>query len=313
VLGEQRTVIATSAALVRFTAMAAMAVAVAAAADEPLPTSPLDPTYEQCGVLMSAYGHRVSELAQADLRCMSQHQPVLGHCGGCAQGLTAFTPCCGYQEELCQVQAQEHDEVALCQGRAAQRVARERAEDQARKREEDEARRLADGMRHGNDLYDRFTTTMSALKDPESFVRDALGINSPLYGSLFGRGGKPEPGSTSTLDELYRYLWNQHAAGVEAQRAAGMSPIIGAIQDASRDRLKAHFDELKSQLDVVSGQIRDFNADGKSPRPPPPAPLARRPSAGSEIDCSALRDPAASQALMDRDQDAWLRLVSQCK
>lgn len=275
------------------------------------PVSPLDPTYDDCGALFAQFGALKRPLFDGDLACMRNNAPHFGTCGGCNAGATAWAMCCGFGEQICQLDKAQSSENATCTVRAAARASREAAESESKQRE----LALEKTMKKGNDLYSSFTQTAENLKDPSKFISDALGLNSSLYSQLV-----PNDASTAGNDqgtatyEVYRYMWNQANAGIKAQESVGMSPVIGSIQRSSLNMLQKHFDGLIVQMDKTISQIDHFDPSSDySKNLSIPIIVHQASPAATSNDCSVLTDPSSSSALLNRDQDAWLALTARCK
>ena len=285
-----------------------------------LPVAPVDPTYQDCQGLGRAYDVLIHEAHDAVFKCLrgpSQiglGQEVNAQCGT-YRTVRAWPQCVGAELRACQVVDKDHMEQAQCQARAGKRSLRERAADEDTSRRRQHISALDSRYRNAKSTADRFDTAASFLSDPKRFLFDALKSSATqIAARMFDAEGILRPERFEDANVLYSL-----ASGTsrDALLARG-NGLVREIQNDALDQISASFARTMRQMDEALHQMDELSRTSQSglqrvPAAPnlPPPPVSSQAQGG--YDCSTLKNPAVSRALMESDEAAWLSLVGRCQ
>src|ERR1700682_2202125 len=91
-----------------------------------LPEVGENPTYSDCARISRERVAQEMPLYQQDGLCMRSNLPQFGKCGGCNAGGTAWTQCCSFGDQICNLDHAYGAAMEICLERANARADRER-------------------------------------------------------------------------------------------------------------------------------------------------------------------------------------------
>lgn len=269
------------------------------------PIAPLDPTTEDCTALSHEFYQLLLQLNAEMDRC-TKDPPIIGQAYSCrystaVRTTVAWVQCADIDARRCELNARRDAEYNLCMSRV-KRHGGDTAE-----------RKVVDTVARADQLYGRYKDTVDLIRDPKAYLKQAFQdklfeVYRQLFPSLYGGGKDDIPG----ISALYNYA-HQYA---EKGLGGHPSPIVGHIQKEAFDIIAVQHKRMLATLDQLRRDIVQFDAglsaQNASPFSASSFPRLSQPS-GGDADCAVLRDERASRAFMERDIDAWRRLVQRCE
>ena len=219
------------------------------------PVSPSNPTIDDCRRLADAYHNLLQKVLHQNLDCMRQPArfgPVTS-CQGEPEE-TAWAQCHTFVLQECALEAASDHEQKLCKANLQFHNESEPTSENRR------ARQIA----LGNQLYEQSQELVAGVKNPEVFLRSALGTKKDRD-VVFTNGTL----NADVGQELYRYAQNQAHAGARQTP----NSLISAIQQASLDKLAEMHRSVLSELDKTLRTMASLGNERRrnSGRPGTPA------------------------------------------
>jgi hypothetical protein len=240
-------------------------------AADPLPVSPLQPTYHDCGLLAARFYRDHLRPAYDQLWQCMREKPQFGMapitCDG-RRTLTAWVQCEGYDRSICEITKARDREAKICQDRA--RAALTDA-DRQRREVMETARRVETTYKQGQDLYRRAHKACSFVNDPKEYLKNKFINRFPnVVSRLFN--GRPTYDLASFDANLgYRmYEYAHQYARFGATQTA--NPFVGIIQKEALTHLNKEFSNTFLMLEQLSLAIHDFKPEQSYPSSVPLPP-----------------------------------------
>jgi hypothetical protein len=289
------------------------AVTWANAADTTLrfPTSPVDPTTEDCARMMQEFNAMTRALHKTNNECLSG-DPHIGPGVECSllsrkvRNTTRAWPQCGHIDvQLCQVYARRDTEEARCKDRARSRAMKQTKEETER------AKRIKITMDQYEKAESAYEDARHLMADPREFILQKGAAE--IARALFPQGREKSADDRYDLaEEVYRIAFKTGYAGIGTTR----NRVIRAFQRSSFDNLRYHALELQKQQDTLFTEmeqisLRDMQLLGSRSRSP--APVSTQIRSIGDPECTVLSDPARSEQLLAADSVRWLALVERCQ
>ena len=233
-----------------------------ASAYELLPTSPLQPTYRDCGRLSSEFYNNHLRPAHERMRACMRQRPVFGQGRSCSgrSTLVAWSQCQGNKDNLCRIQEARDREMKTCQARA-----RAASSERQRRQQDtiDTIKTLERTYKQGRELYKKAHNTYNFVNDPVSYLKKKMNPFPKALNRIFSNQPKHD---LSSFDRglgyhLYRYAHELARKGVSITPNA----IVRAIQQEALKHLNAEFARTLARLDQLSMDIANFDVRSSPP------------------------------------------------
>ncbi|MBA2723812.1 MAG: hypothetical protein H0U56_13185 [Methylibium sp.] len=183
---------------------------------------------------------------------------------------------------------------------------------------------MQEGMKLGDKLYNEAKSAYEFIESPSDFaaalVARKLDISDDIYAGILKQ--------SDIKNQVFKYTVTQASAGIEAaQDLRQHSPVIGAIQQRSLDRIAAAFNNGMTQFEDALSQVDRWSTDvtqnyRSTGRAYSPALLGKygarsaartpAPPQSAVRNCATLKDPAKSEALRQQSEAIWTELAVRC-
>jgi hypothetical protein len=282
------------------------------AASAQIPVSPINPTRADCQQLFSEFEDLTAQAQMEVRQCLQgpAHiapgtEPSFPNCG--IRHTTRAWPQCSQLEFFeCEVHRRGDEEYRSCLSRLPEQ-----------KGKMDDLL-LSNAYGNYKKAKSDFEKASQAITNPGKTLYESLVTNggdvSDRVIAMFLPGGQLNAESTEQANDLYKLAFKAASKGISQTQNAGVS----WLQDRSLNALRAHFDLIESQLDQATADIGRFGnefqhfAAAKAALSPAFHPTQSAKKREVSLDCSLLRSPQQSRDLQNRDETAWLRLVTKC-
>lgn len=293
---------------------------VAAGAALPLiPLPPINPTERDCAQLLRVGMKQVNRANNRVQQCMTLSAAHIGlgrdvtekfakgdiESCNVYNTLRAWPQCFSSDLRSCEIDAEVNNEYNKCMHAAnASRHNRNGAEHATTFHS---ISTVASQLENAIQLFGRSRRFAS---DPKRFLFDSLVTSDPsLAARLFSPDGTLNPSRYSTANQLY--LLTTKFSGSALEKSG--DPLISGIQVAALKQLVQLHSYVFAQMDMAMTEFRDFGEDNEGQLPASnPGNTHFHYNGPKTGECANLEDFTASQAMMERDRGAWLRLVGKC-
>lgn len=271
-----------------------------------LPTSPQNPTAQDCQQLSKEYYRIILDLHKQVNACFKQPTKfgIEKNCSGRYESL-AWVQCNYIDIEICKVKESQKEQVSICKTRIVRDNLNEKSNEN-----------IVQSLSKWNDSVSKIETAFDKTKhfitDPSKFLLDESrkALQDKAYDyvvdKIFGQNhDKLEDPSLG--NELYKTISKFGSLGISSTS----DPIVRAIQQETFKLLSNEYIRTLDTLNELDVKMKYFSNE-KSVQSKVKQKTTIKPD-NNRDDCSLLNDENLSRSLQETNREKWISLIGKCK